>query len=214
MTRRLAAARLVIASHNAGKVREIAELLQPYGVSVVSAGALGLAEPEETGATFAENAALKARAASAASGLPALADDSGLVVPALGGAPGIHSARWAGPTRDFGNAMAEVERLLQALGADGERRRASFVCALALAWPDGHTEIFEGEVHGRLVWPPRGDRGFGYDPVFLADGQTLTFGEMDPAAKHAISHRAVAFRKLLAACLQEMNHRGTETQRK
>lgn len=214
MSRRLATARLVIASHNPGKVREIAELLAPFGVDVVSAGNLGLPEPEETGKTFAENAALKARAAAEASGLPALADDSGLVVPALGGAPGVHSARWAGPKRDFAAAMAEVERRLEASGAAGERRRAHFVCALALAWPDGHTEIFEGEVHGRLVWPPRGGRGFGYDPVFLADGQPLTFGEMDPAAKHAISHRAVAFRKLIAACVEGMIHRGTGAQRK
>ncbi|MGE5148191.1 MAG: RdgB/HAM1 family non-canonical purine NTP pyrophosphatase [Candidatus Eiseniibacteriota bacterium] len=201
MSRRLAAARLVIASHNRGKVREIAELMQPYGIDVVSAGALGLAEPEETGTSFAENAALKAHAAATASGLPALADDSGLVVPALGGAPGIHSARWAGPTRDFGHAMAEVERKLEALGATGDERRAHFVCALALAWPDGHAEIFEGEVHGHLVWPPRGDRGFGYDPVFLPDGRNETFGEMAPDAKHAISHRANAFKKLIAACL-------------
>ena len=200
MSRRLASDRLVIAIHNAGKVREIAELMRPYGIAVVSAGELGLAEPEETGRSFAENAALKARATATDSKLPALADDSGLVVPALGGAPGIHSARWAGPGRDFGHAMVEVERRLAALGADGDRRRAHFVCALALAWPDGHAEIFEGEVHGRLVWPPRGERGFGYDPVFLPDGQDLTFGEMDPERKHAISHRAAAFRKLIAAC--------------
>jgi XTP/dITP diphosphohydrolase len=201
MSRRLDAKRLVIASHNAGKVREIADLMRPHGIAVVSAGELGLAEPEETGSSFAENAALKAHAAANASGLPALADDSGLVVAALGGAPGIHSARWAGPTRDFGHAMEEVERKLQELDAAGERRRAHFVCTLALAWPDGHAEIFEGEVHGRLVWPPRGKRGFGYDPVFLPDGRDETFGEMDPEAKHAISHRAMAFKKLIAACL-------------
>jgi XTP/dITP diphosphohydrolase len=200
MSRGLGAGRLVIASHNAGKVREIADLLRPYGIAVESAAELSLAEPEETGATFAENAALKARAAAHAANLPALADDSGLVVPALGGAPGIHSARWAGPDRDFGRAMAEVERRLQALGA-GADRRAHFFCALALAWPDGPVEIFEGEVHGRLVWPPRGTRGFGYDPVFLPDGRDETFGEMDPEAKHAISHRAKAFRKLIATCL-------------
>src|SRR5690606_28384106 len=147
---------------------------------------------------FAENALLKARAAASASGLPALADDSGLVVPALGGEPGVHSARWAGPDRDFGRAMAEVERRLEALGTAD--RRAHFVCALALAWPDGHAEIFEGAVHGRLVWPPRGTRGFGYDPMFQPDGHDLTFGEMDPEAKHAISHRAKAFEKLIAAC--------------
>jgi XTP/dITP diphosphohydrolase len=198
MKRRLAAERLVIASHNAGKVREIAELMRPHGIAVVSAAELGLAEPEETGETFAENALLKARAAASASGLPALADDSGLVVPALGGEPGVHSARWAGPDRDFGRAMAEVERRLEALGTAD--RRAHFVCALALAWPDGHAEIFEGAVHGRLVWPPRGTRGFGYDPMFQPDGHDLTFGEMDPEAKHAISHRAKAFEKLIAAC--------------
>jgi XTP/dITP diphosphohydrolase len=173
--------------------------MRPYGVAVVSAGELELAEPEEAGTTFAENAALKAHAAAKASGLPALADDSGLVVPALGGAPGIHSARWAGPARDFGHAMAEVERKLNALGAAGDQRRAHFVCALALAWPDGHAEIFEGEVHGHLVWPPRGARGFGYDPVFLPNGGKETFGEMAPEAKHAISHRARAFAKLVAA---------------
>jgi XTP/dITP diphosphohydrolase len=203
MSRRLSAERLVIASHNKGKVREIADLMRPYGVAVVSAGELELAEPEEAGTTFAENAALKAHAAAKASGLPALADDSGLVVPALGGAPGIHSARWAGPARDFGHAMAEVERKLNALGAAGDQRRAHFVCALALAWPDGHAEIFEGEVHGHLVWPPRGARGFGYDPVFLPDGGKETFGEMAPEAKHAISHRARAFKKLIAACFKD-----------
>jgi XTP/dITP diphosphohydrolase len=200
MARRFSAPQLVIASHNSGKVREIGALLAPHGVEVVSAGELNLPEPEETGATFAENAALKAHAAATASGLPALADDSGLVVPALGGAPGIYSARWAGPTRDFGHAMAEVERKLQELGATSDQRRAHFFCTLALAWPDGHAEIFEGEVHGRLVWPPRGRRGFGYDPVFLPDGRDETFGEMDPDAKHAISHRAMAFKKLIAAC--------------
>jgi XTP/dITP diphosphohydrolase len=203
MSRRLSAERLVIASHNKGKVREIADLMRPYGVAVVSAGELELAEPEEAGTTFAENAALKAHAAAKASGLPALADDSGLVVPALGGAPGIHSARWAGPARDFGHAMAEVERKLNALGAAGDQRRAHFVCALALAWPDGHAEIFEGEVHGHLVWPPRGARGFGYDPVFLPNGGKETFGEMAPEAKHAISHRARAFKKLIAACFKD-----------
>lgn len=197
MARRLAAARLVIATHNRGKLAEMAALLAPYGIDAVSAGALGLPEPEETGSSFEANAELKARAAAAASGLPAFADDSGLVVPALGGAPGIYSARWAGPERDFARAMAEVESRL----AGSADRRACFVAVLALAWPDGQVELFRGEVHGTLVFPPRGGRGFGYDPIFVPDGGSETFGEMDPAAKHAISHRAVAFRKLASACL-------------
>jgi XTP/dITP diphosphohydrolase len=196
MPRRFSGARLVIATHNRGKLVEIEDLLRPLGVAVAGAGALGLAEPEETGDSFEANAALKARAAAAASGLPALADDSGVVVPALSGAPGIHSARWAGPERDFARAMAEVEARL----ADNPDRRASFVAVLALAWPDGHVECFRGEVHGDLVFPPRGKRGFGYDPIFLPAGGSETFGEMEPAAKHAISHRAAAFRKLVAAC--------------
>lgn len=194
--RRFVGDRLVVATHNAGKLREIAELLSPFGIAVLGAAALGLPEPEETGATFEANAELKARAAAATSKIPALADDSGLVVPALGGAPGIYSARWAGAARDFGHAMARVEREL----AGKRDRRAHFVAALALAWPDGHVETFRGEVHGTLAWPPRGDRGFGYDPMFVADGETLTFGEMEPAKKHAMSHRADAFRKLVAAC--------------
>jgi XTP/dITP diphosphohydrolase len=197
MARRLERDRLVIASHNAGKLTEIAELVAPFGVDAVSAGSLGLPEPEETGATFQANAELKALAAAEGAGLPALADDSGLAVPALGGAPGIHSARWAGRERDFARAMARVQ---EALG-DSEDRSAYFVCALALAWPDGHRECFEGRVDGTLVWPPRGQRGFGYDPIFLAAGQSLTFGEMEPARKHAMSHRAQAFAKLVAACL-------------
>lgn len=197
MARRLAAARLVIATHNRGKLAEMAALLAPYGIDAMSAGALGLPEPEETGSSFEANAELKARAAAAASGLPAFADDSGLVVPALGGAPGIYSARWAGPERDFARAMAEVERRL----AGSADRRACFVAVLALAWPDGQVELFRGEVHGTLVFPPRGGRGFGYDPIFVPDGGSETFGEMDPDAKHAISHRAVAFRKLASACL-------------
>ena len=196
MPRRLADKRLIIASHNPGKVREIAALLAPFGVEVVSAAALGLPEPDETGTTFEANAALKARAAARRGALPALADDSGLCVPAIGGAPGIYSARWAGPEKDFLWAMEKVEA---ALGGK-EDRRAFFVAALALAWPDDHVEIFRGEVHGRLVWPPRGDRGFGYDPMFVPEGHTLTFGEMEPAAKHAISHRAAAFAKLIDAC--------------
>lgn len=197
MARRLERDRLVIASHNAGKLTEIAELVAPFGVDAVSAGSLGLPEPEETGATFQANAELKALAAAEGAGLPALADDSGLAVPALGGAPGIHSARWAGSERDFARAMARVR---EALG-DSEDRSAYFVCALALAWPDGHRECFEGRVDGTLVWPPRGQRGFGYDPIFLPEGEPLTFGEMEPARKHAMSHRAQAFAKLVAACL-------------
>ncbi len=198
MTRRFDSKELVLASHNPGKVREIAELLQPFAVTVVSAGALGLPEPEETGTTFEANAELKALAATRASGRPALADDSGLCVVALGGEPGIYSARWAGPTKDFGMAMKKVEERLAGAGD----RRAFFVAALSLAWPDGHVDTFRGEVHGTLVWPPRGNRGFGYDPMFLPTGRTETFGEMDPDAKHAISHRAVAFRKLIEACFR------------
>lgn len=195
--RRFAERHLVIASHNAGKVREIAELLAPFGVEVIAAATLKLPEPEETGMTFLANAELKARAAAAAA-LPALADDSGLVVEALAGAPGIFSARWAGPTKDFAIAMKRVEDELQAKSqAD---RRAHFIAALALCWPDGHCESFEGRVDGTLVWPPRGDKGFGYDPIFVPDGYSRTFGEMEPAAKHAISHRADAFRQLTAAC--------------
>ena len=194
MTRRLGGKRLVIASHNAGKVGEISELLAPFGIEGVAASALGLTEPEETGATYLANAELKARAAATA-GLPALADDSGLAVAALGGAPGIYSARWAGPDRDFARAMAEVHDRL------GDRpREAAFVAALALAWPDGHLESFEGRVEGRVVWPPRGNRGFGYDPIFVAHGHCETFGEMDPEAKARITHRARAFEKLAAAC--------------
>jgi len=215
MTRKLAPGRLVIASHNEGKVREIRDLLGPYGIEPVSAAELDLPEPEETGVTFMDNADLKARAAADLSGLPALADDSGLCVEALGDRPGIFSARWAlvdphvDPAadpgrvegeRDFGRAMRRVEDELEALGPDASRA-AHFVCALAVVWPDGHSEWFEGRVDGSLVWPPRGDNGFGYDPIFVAAGRDVTFGEMDPAEKHAISHRADAFRKLVAALL-------------
>ncbi|MBL8670681.1 MAG: RdgB/HAM1 family non-canonical purine NTP pyrophosphatase, partial [Alphaproteobacteria bacterium] len=197
--RRFAGGRLVIASHNAGKVREIGELLAPCAVTVASAGDLGLPEPEETGTSFIANAELKALAAAAAAQMPALADDSGLCVQALGGDPGIYSARWAGPSKDFGAAMRKVQDALASARA-GSDRRAYFACALSLAWPDGHVESFEGQVHGTLVWPPRGDRGFGYDPMFQADGHAQTFGEMEPAAKHAISHRAIAFRLLVESC--------------
>jgi len=193
--RRFAGRTLVVASHNPGKVREIADLLRPYSISVRPAAELGLAEPEETGASFAANARLKALAA-AASGEPALADDSGLAADGLGGEPGIHSARWAGAEKDFMKAMRRVEKEL----AGNSDRRARFVCALALAWPDGHLETFEGEVRGRLVWPPRGAKGFGYDPMFQADGFSVTFGEMEPREKHKISHRARAFRKMVDAC--------------
>ena len=198
LTRQLAGRRLVIATHNPGKLAEIEALVAPFGIAVVSAGALGLPEPEETGTTFEANAELKARAAVAASGLPALADDSGIVVHALDGAPGIYSARWAGPTRDFAVAMAKVEQEL----AGTADRRAYFVAVLALAWPDGTVETWRGEAHGHLVWPPRGDQGFGYDPMFVPAGQTLTFGEMAPADKHGISHRARAFAKFRHACLE------------
>ncbi len=191
-------ARLVIASHNPGKVREIEDLLRPLGIAVVGAAALGLSEPEETGHTFAENAALKARTAAAAAKLPALADDSGLAVAALDGAPGIYSARWAGPTKDFAIAMRKVEDALQGK----QDRRAKFVAALALAWPDGRCPVFEGEVEGALVWPPRGTKGFGYDPIFVPEGHAITFGEMEPAKKHQMSHRARAFAKLVAAWAQ------------
>jgi XTP/dITP diphosphohydrolase len=184
--------RLVIASHNPGKVEEIAALLASFGVETIAAGSLGLPEPEETGDSFEANAALKARASTEASGLPALADDSGLVVPALGGAPGIYSARWAGPAKDFRVAMERVHREL------GDKdRSARFIAVLALAWPHGDTELFRGEVDGTLTWPPRGDRGFGYDPMFIPRGGTLTFGEIDPVEKHRISHRARAFAKLV-----------------
>jgi XTP/dITP diphosphohydrolase len=199
MARRLDSERVVIATHNPGKLAEIAELLAPFGIAAASAGDLGLPEPQETGTSFEANAELKALAAAMAAQLPALADDSGLVVHALGGAPGLYSARWAGPEKDFGRAMALVEGRL----AGNPDRRAIFVAVLALAWPDGHVELCRGEVEGGLVWPPRGDNGFGYDPMFVPEGQSLTFGEMAPAAKHAVNHRARAFAKLAAACLPE-----------
>ena len=205
MTRKLTPGKLVIASHNEGKVREISALLGPYGMAPVSAGSLGLPEPEETGTTFAENAALKALASATASGLPALADDSGLDVAALGGRPGVYTADWAErqwfegePGRDWYMAMGKVEGLLCAQGPQVDRS-AAFVCTLCLAWPDGETALFEGRVTGSLVWPPRGERGFGYDPVFLPGGAMQTFGEMPIEAKQAVSHRARAFEKLVAA---------------
>jgi len=202
------AGRLVIATHNAGKLREFDELLRPFDLTLLGAGALGLEEPEETGSTFRDNAALKARAAARASGLVALSDDSGLCVAALDGAPGIYSARWAGPTKDFGAAMARVESELEARAAPPPWR-AAFVSVLALAWPDGADEIFEGRVDGVLVFPPRGTAGFGYDPIFLPDGYDRTFGEMNSEEKHgipadgslALSHRARAFQKFQRARL-------------
>jgi XTP/dITP diphosphohydrolase len=201
MARRFLGRKLVVATHNPGKLREIGELLQPFGVRVLSAAGLGLPAPEETGAGFIANAEIKARAAADGAALPALADDSGLAVAALDGAPGIYSARWAEGGKDFRAAMERVERELQARGAAAPARRgARFVCALSLCWPDGHCESFEGSVPGTLVWPPRGERGFGYDPMFQPAGHSLTFGEMEPAAKHAISHRAAAFRQLTRAC--------------
>jgi XTP/dITP diphosphohydrolase len=190
-------ARIVVASHNEGKVRELAELFAPYGVACVSAASLGLPEPDETGASFAANAALKAEAAAKASGLMAIADDSGLEVAALGGAPGIRSARWGGERRDFGLAMERVQRELEAKGASD--LRANFTCALALATAEAPARVFEGKVFGTLIWPPRGLRGFGYDPIFVPDGYTQTFGEMAPAEKNALSHRMRAFEKLMEA---------------
>src|SRR5215218_4161579 len=201
--------KLVIATHNPGKLAEMRELLAPHGVAAVSAGELGLDEPEETGDTFRANAAIKAIAAAKATQLPSFADDSGLVVDALDGAPGIYSARWAGPNKDFMAAMTRVERLLQERGAKTpDQRRAHFVSALCVAWPDGHLEEFEAKVHGVIAWPPRGTAGFGYDPLFLPDGHTRTFGEMTSDEKHGLpprgmglSHRARAFLMLAEACL-------------
>jgi XTP/dITP diphosphohydrolase len=198
--RKVTSGRLVVASHNAGKVREIAALLAPFGLDVVSAGTLGLDEPEETGTSFIDNAVLKARAAATVAKLPALADDSGLEVTALNGAPGIYSARWGGAARDFALAMKRVHEEMTASGNPDTSAR--FVCALALAWPDGHVQTVEGEVRGHIVHPPRGENGFGYDPIFVAEGHSQTFGEMQPDAKHAISHRADAFAKLVARCFE------------
>jgi XTP/dITP diphosphohydrolase len=191
--------KLVLATHNPGKVVEIADLVKPFGIEVVSAGELDLPEPEETETTFKGNARLKAHAAAKASSLPALADDSGLSVKALDGAPGIYSARWAGPTKDFGVAM---DRVREELG-DNPSREAMFICALTLAWPDGHDETFLGTITGALTFPAKGKHGFGYDPIFVPTGFSQTFGEMDPAKKHAMSHRAHAFEQLVAACFTE-----------
>jgi XTP/dITP diphosphohydrolase len=194
---------MLVASHNAGKVREIEALLAPLAIKVTSAAALNLPEPEETGDTFEANAELKAKAACEASRLPSLADDSGLVVPALDGDPGIYSARWAGPSKDFTAAMRQVESRLAAKGVTPTGTPAYFVCVLALQFPKGNAITVRGEVHGTLTFPPRGDQGFGYDPMFMAKGETVTFGEMEQTRKHAISHRAIAFAKLLDALKAE-----------
>ena len=203
--------KIVIATHNEGKLREMQELLAPFGIEAVSARDLGLGVPAETGHMFAENAAIKAHAAAQAAGLPALADDSGLCVDALDGAPGLFTADWAGQSRDFSAAMARVERELQRRRVPADRRQAHFVSALVIAWPDGHDELFEGRVFGQVVWPPRGDKGFGYDPMFQPDGFDVTFGELSSDAKHgidwssaprALSHRARAFVELAQACLK------------
>ncbi|MBR0689547.1 RdgB/HAM1 family non-canonical purine NTP pyrophosphatase [Bradyrhizobium manausense] len=202
--------KLVIATHNPGKLAEMKELLAPHGIEVVSAGELGLGEPDETGNDFRSNAAIKAIAAAQATGLPSFADDSGIVVDALDGAPGIYSARWAGPSKDFAAAMAQIERLLQERGATTpDRRKAHFVSALCVAWPDHHLEEVEARVDGTLVWPPRGTAGFGYDPMFLPDAHKRTFGEMESIEKHGLpplglglSHRARAFVKLAEICLE------------
>jgi XTP/dITP diphosphohydrolase len=188
--------KLVLASHNKGKLREIESLLRPHGIDVVSAAALGLPEPEENAPDFAGNARIKAVAAAVASALPALSDDSGFCVAALEGAPGVLSARWAGPAKDFAMAMRTVHDRM----GDGADERAWFIAALCLAWPDNHTETFLGRIDGKVVWPPRGDKGFGYDPMFVPAGGQLTFGEMDPDEKHAVSHRARAFAQVLASC--------------
>jgi XTP/dITP diphosphohydrolase len=204
MTKLTRGTRLVVASHNPGKAWEINQLIAPYGLDAVLAGDLGLAEPEETEPTFEGNARLKALAAAKGAGLPALADDSGLCVVDLDGAPGIYSARWAGPTKDFSIAMDRVHAELDKRGGFREgRHRAYFISVLCLAFPDGSSELFEGRIDGTLVWPPRGGNGFGYDPMFLADGESQTFGEMESKRKYAISHRTRAFAKFKVACLEQ-----------
>ena len=196
LPRKFCSEQLVIASHNQGKVSEVTDLIMPYVNEVFSAGELGLTEPLENGSSFVANAELKALAATKGAGMPALADDSGLVVPSLGGEPGIYSARWAGPSNNFYNAMKLVEQRIQGT----KDRSAYFTCALCLAWPDGHLVTVEGYVHGKLVWPPKGKRGFGYDPIFVATGYEVTFGEMATKEKHKISHRNDAFKKLITTC--------------
>jgi len=202
MARPLTEPKLLVASHNAGKVREIHALLTPFGKEAVSAADLDLGEPAETALTFIGNATLKAQAGAQASGLPALADDSGLCIHGLDGEPGIYSARWGGPKKDFTRAMAKVADALEEWQVPEDKWTAHFTCALVIAWPDGHVEAFEGRVYGRITVPPRGTRGFGYDPIFIADGYDQTFGEIDPDEKHAISHRADAFKQLVEACLK------------
>ncbi len=197
--RKITGEELVIATHNKGKAVEIKDLLSPYISNFLTATDLNLEEPEETGSTFIENAILKAKAAAQTSGKLALADDSGLSVYALNGDPGIYSARWAGPEKDFTMAMGKINDLLEGQ----EDRSAAFICVLALVWPDGHEEVFEGRVEGKIIWPPRGDKGFGYDPFFVANGYDLTFAEMEPAEKHKISHRAKAFELLLKNCMDD-----------
>ena len=196
MARIFKGGKLVIASHNSGKVHEIKELLAPFNADIISAIDLDLHEPVEDGQTFIANAKIKAQAAALASGLPALADDSGLSVHQLNNEPGIYSARWAGPKKDFNKAMKDIYQKLR----NFDDKSAHFTCALALCWPDCHTEIFEGKVFGHIIWPPRGNKGFGYDPFFIANGMNISFGEMQPEAKHAISHRAQAFKKMVKAC--------------
>ena len=196
MARKFKGEKLIIASHNLGKVHEIRELLTPFDADVTSAANLGLPEPIEDGLTFVANAEIKARAAAMAAGLPALADDSGLAVHGLNDEPGIYSARWAGPNKDFNLAMKKIQHELKNI----DDKSAHFTCALTLCWPDGHTESFEGQVFGQMIWPPKGDKGFGYDPMFVANGMDISFAEMQPKAKHAISHRAKAFEKLVNAC--------------
>ncbi|MBM3532573.1 MAG: RdgB/HAM1 family non-canonical purine NTP pyrophosphatase [Alphaproteobacteria bacterium] len=198
MVRQFTESKLVLATHNPGKVGELEELLAPWGVEIVSAGALGLPEPEETGETFVDNALLKARAAASATGLPALADDSGLIVAGLGGRPGVHTADWAGSPRDFTRAMRRVQ---DELGGNPDRH-AAFMSTIALVWPDGHEEVFEGKVDGELVWPPRGNIGWGYDPMFAPEGSPRTYGEMSAEEKHSTSHRARALAKLVKACFE------------
>lgn len=203
MPRRFEGERLVVASHNAGKVREIGVMLAPFGVQTVSAGELGLPVPDETETTYQGNAAIKALAAARAADLPALSDDSGISIDALGGEPGVYAADWAETPngRDFGLAMRKVHERLTSCAAP-EPWTARFTCALCLAWPDGHTETFLGHVEGRVVWPPRGEQGFGYDPIFIRDGEEMTFGEMEPERKHADNHREKAFKQLVAGCFQ------------
>lgn len=201
MPRKFSDEKMVLASHNKGKLAEFAQLVRPFGVELVSADSLKLPEPEETGETFEANAKLKALAAATAAGIPALGDDSGLSASVLNGAPGVYSARWAGPEKDFAGAMQRLEDEL--ISAGNEDRSAAFVCVLALAWPDGHVECFRGESKGRLIWPPRGAEGFGYDPVFMPVGRTRTFAEMTREEKQELSHRAAAFEKLAKACFEE-----------